>query len=430
MKLYTTILIFLQILLLNTFIIPGDPNFSAASRAKTLSLNGLYFAGTDGLQSVLGNPSMLSLLHSKGIEFFINDHSGQQEFENLQNDLFKSFQVDDFSFGGGIFWALSPILTAALSYQRAIDYKVSWPFANLFSNDSSSSLLAFDFYNQITIDAASASFAFKFDQVSVGGSANFYYVEQHTSFPRSNERWNQGSGLAAYQFNYNQDGYSFGFNLGASFQVIDQLGAGIMTRSGYKADLEGTSESSMFAQLDSTSSLVNISGTFEMPWVFGAGLVYEWTEDLKINLDMQYNLWSGIQKTFDFTFDNSTWQQNLSSIDSLTTITAASFTLSFDNSIDAGLGIEYKTSDLVLRTGYRFSQSPNTDDTYNMLFPSVDQHWVSIGIGYQEENLLIDATVAYAFGIAKEVMKPGIRNLSGSYSSTMIMPNVTIRYLL
>ncbi|MDO8550763.1 MAG: outer membrane protein transport protein [Ignavibacteria bacterium] len=430
MKPNTSILIFLLIFLLNTFIIAGDANFNSASRAKTLSLNGLYFAGADGLQPVLGNPSTLSLLNSRGIEFFIIDHIGQHKFENLQNNLFQSFQDDDFSFGGGAYWSFSHSFTAALSYQRAIDYKVSWPFTNLFSNDSSSSLLAFDFYNQITIDAASASFAFKFDQVSVGGSANFYYVAQHTSFPRSNERWNQGSGLAAYQFNYNLDGYSFGFNLGASFQVIDQIGAGIMTRSGYKVDLEGTAESSMFAQLDSSSSLVNLSGNFEMPWVFGGGIVYEWTDDLIINLDMQYNLWNGIQKTFDFTFDNSSWQQNLSSIDSLTTITAASFTLSFDNSIDAGLGIEYKTSDLVLRTGYRFSQSPNTDDTYNMLFPSVDQHWVSIGIGYQKENLLIDAAIAYAFGIAKEVMKPGIRNLSGSYSSTMIMPNVTIRYLL
>ncbi len=430
MKLFTSILIFLQIFLLSTVIFAGETNFTMASRAKTLSLNGLYFAGTDGLQSILGNPSMLSQLSSKGIELFIVDHIGQHEYENLQGDLFKSFQDDDFSFGGGIFWALSPAFTAALSYQRAIDYKVNWPFANLFSTDSSSSLLAFDFYNQITVDAASASFASSINQFSIGASANFYFIEQHTAFPRSNERWNQGLGLAGYQFNYNQDGYSFGFNLGASLQINNRFRVGVMTRSGFKADLEGTAESNMFAQLDSASSSVDLSGTFELPWIFGAGLNYEWTENLRINLDVQYSLWNGIQKTFDLTFENATWQQNLSSRDSLTDINSSSFNFYFKNSIDAGLGVEFSTSDLVLRGGYRFSQSPNSDNTYNLFFPSVDQHYISFGIGYRDESLIVDASLAYVFGLSKEVIKPVMRNSSGNYSSTLILPNITFRYLL
>ncbi len=413
----------------NISLVAGDANFTASSKAKTLALNGMYFAGVDGLQSVLGNPSGLAYLNSRAIEINLNDYIGQYEFENLLSEPFQSYNDDDFSFGGGIYWSISPSFTAALSYQRAIDYHINWPYANFFSLDSVSSLLAFDFYNEISVDAASASFAMMFDNISVGATANFYYIEQHTAFPRSNERWNQNLGQAGYQFNYDQDGYTFGFNLGASLQLNDQLRIGVMTRSGFKADLEGNASSMMFAELDSTSSIVNLSGSFEMPWIVGGGLVYNWTDDLTINFDVQYNLWDGIQKSFDFTFDNSIWQQNLSSVDSLTDINAAGFTLAFQNTFDAGLGIEYKTSDFVLRGGYLFSQSPNTNDTYNMIFPSVDQHRVSLGIGYQNENLLADVSIAYAFGVTKEVSKPNINNLSGNYSSSVVMPSVTLRYL-
>ncbi len=151
----------------------GDANFSSSARAKTLSLNGMYFAGTDGLQSVLGNPSMLSILNSKGIELYIINRIGEQKFENMQNDLYQSFRDDDFSFGGGIFWSFSPSFSAALSYQRAFDYRTNWPFVNLFTTNSTSSLHAFDFFNELTADAASASFAYKFDKITIGALCSF-----------------------------------------------------------------------------------------------------------------------------------------------------------------------------------------------------------------------------------------------------------------
>jgi long-subunit fatty acid transport protein len=64
-----------------------------------------------------------------------------------------------------------------------------------------------------------------------------------------------------------------------------------------------------------------------------------------------------------------------------------------------------------------------------MLFPSVNQHWISFGAGYQDENILIDAALAYAIGISTKVSSAGVRNLSGSYGSSVILPVITFRYL-
>jgi len=430
MKTKYFILIPLFILSLNINLIAGDPGFSSSARAKTVALNGMYFTGMDGLQPVLGNPSVLALLNSGGVEMYIANHIGQHEFKNTRNEMYKSFNDDDYSFGGGIFWSFSPLFTAALSYQRATDYHVNWPYTNLFSLDSISALIAFDFFNEITIDAATVSTGIGFENFSFGASIHYYFVEHILSFPKTNERWNQGLGQAAYQLSYNQDGNAFGFNLGVSYQANDQLRFGVFAKSGFKADLDGTASGNLLRDLDSTASLVNINSSLEMPWEFGGGILYELNEDLKLNFDIKYSLWGSIEKSIAIDFENPVWQQRLSSIDSLTGINASNLNLSYDNSFDAGVGLEYYTSNLILRTGYHFSQSPNTDATYNMLFPSVDQHIISIGIGYRDKNLIIDAAVAYAFGVEREVTGAAVKNSSGRYSSSMVLPAVTLRYLL
>jgi len=430
MKFYFTILIIYLTVIscINSF--AGDTNLSAVTKAKTLSLNGLYFAGTDGIQSVLGNPSMLSYLNSGGIEVFVFDQFGQHKFENLQDEIYKSLNNDEFNFGGGIYWTFSQSFTAALSYQRSLDYKIDWPFLKFFSNDSTSSILGFIYSNELTIDAASASFAFKLNNFSVGGAAHLYYVENYVAFPRSNERWNDGLGLAAYQFNYNQDGYSYGFNLGASMQVDEKFRIGLMASSGFSTHLEGSASSIMFSQLDSASSIVKLSSTVEIPWIFGGGLFYDFTDYVKLNFDVQYNLWSGIQKTFDFSFNDQLWQQKLSMVDSLTGLKGSSFTLEFNNSLDIGVGMEYKIANVFLRTGYRFLQSPNSEASYNMIFPSVDRHRISIGISYQDNDFIFDAAVCYTIGVSKDVKRTAVQNTRGSYSSSMVTPAITIKYLL
>jgi long-subunit fatty acid transport protein len=204
---------------------------------------------------------------------------------------------------------------------------------------------------------------------------------------------------------------------------------GVMARSGYLADLSGTAQSRYFADLDSAASEVDLSSKFEIPWVFGGGLVYKLSESLTINADLQYSMWSNTQESMDFDFNNSIWQNNLPSNDSLSGIRADKFILDFNNTIDAGIGLNLKLSDLDLRFGYRFSQSPNSESTYSYLFPAVDQHRISIGLGYVDENLSADLSVAYAFGTEKEI-NGTTKGFNGKYNGSLVIPVLTIRYSL
>ena len=409
----------------------GGADLNVVPGAKTLSLDGLYFAGGDGLNSILGNPAGLIKTSNKFLELSIADLIGQQKFESDIRGLHKSYEEDHFALGGGFAWAFSPDFILGVSYQRAINYNVDWPFLAYQYTDSTSSISSLDLYNRFKVNAASLSGAVRFSQLTIGVTISAYQVKQETAFPLENRSWydSLSIGLAAYQFNYNEDAWTYGFDIGLLYDVSPDLQVGVMARSGYSADLSGTARSRYFADLDSAASEVDLSSKFEIPWVFGGGLVYKLSESLTINADLQYSMWSNTQKSMDFDFSNSVWQNNLPLNDSLSGIRADKFMLDFQNTIDAGIGLNLKLSDLDLRFGYRFSQSPNSESTYSYLFPAVDQHRISIGLGYVDENLSADLSVAYAFGTEKEINNTA-KGFNGKYNGSLVIPVLTIRYSL
>ncbi len=423
-------LILILLIIVTSDLFAGGPDFNVLPRAKALSLGGLYFAGVDGLNSVLNNPAGLVLMNKNYLELSINDIVGQQQFDGNTKGLHKSNEEDLFSINGGAAWSFSPDFVIALSYQRAVNFNVNWPFAAVQRTDSTMEISASNLFNGIKINAASVSGAIKFDNISVGVNASAYQIKQETSFPSENLLWYNNVGQGTYQFDYNEDAWTFGFNAGLMFEASDQLRIGFMARSGYSANLSGNAKSTMFAELDSvTATEVDLASKFEMPWVFGGGVGYNASENLILNADVQFSLWGSTQKSMNFDFKNSVWQNGVSSPDTLSGISGNQFVLNFKNNFDAGIGLEYMLSDLTLRAGYRFSQSPNSNNSYSYLFPSVNQNWISIGLGYTDGNLIADLAIAYAFGLQKKIESTGSA-FNGSYNSALVLPTITLRYTL
>jgi len=205
----------------------------------------------------------------------------------------------------------------------------------------------------------------------------------------------------------------------------------ISIRSGYSSNLKGTAVSTMFSDLDSISSKVNVASKLEIPWIFGTGALYTISPELTLNIDAQYSLWGSVQKSMDFSFNDAVWQQNLSTVDQLTGINGTSFNLSYKNTIDVGAGLEYiPEGDISYRFGYKFSQSPNQKSTYSMFFPAGDQHWFSAGFGLREDDFILDGTVAYAIGFSNKVTNGIVNNINGKYSYSVVIPSVSIKYLI
>ncbi|MCU7495455.1 MAG: hypothetical protein HF314_18015 [Ignavibacteria bacterium] len=394
--------------------------------ARTIGLNGLYFAGYDGVNSL--NPAALGNLTGMGLTISGADILDQQEFKGDKEGLFKAYRNDNISLSAGFFWNIQPGFSAALTYQPYINYEVDWPFTIFRMQDSNAVILAFDMTNRIKASAISPSVAYSLGSLTLGLSANVYYVQQFSAFPLQNDR---GRGDAAYQFEYDQNAWTYGFTLGVMADMTEDLRIGATLKSGFKAKLKGTAKSIMFADLDSTAYQTDVSSEYSAPWVAGLGVVYRLKENMFLNADVSYSLWGSIKKTMDFTLDNPVWQSGLSGSDSLVGINPSSINLNYRNTISAGLGFEYSDGEgMAYRFGYRFSQSPNSNATYSMLFPGVDQHWFSFGIGYTGEGYTVDASLAYSLGVSKNISSGSLPALEGKYSSSGIVPAVSIHFVL
>lgn len=411
------------------YVFAGGTDFRPLVGARTISLNGLYFAGIDGLSGTIINPASLGYLTDKAIEGRAVDRLGLSEFNSSKMGLYRSFRDDDFNFEGGLYWNLAPGFTVAASYGRVYDYYVNWPFAFLGADNST--ILAFDMFNHFKIDAISPAASLKFGTITFGLAINFYDVSQEAAFPVRNNQSANGNGLFAYQFNYNQKAWTFGFNFGIDFDASDQLRIGAVVKSGFKASLKGDAQSNMFQAIDSTSNETNLSSDFEMPWIIGVGAVYNLAPDLYMNVDVSYHLYNSIQKSMNFKLEDQVWQNGLSHVDSISGFNPTSLPLNYKNQLDFGVGLELSMGDGTdLRVGYRYSQTPNSSETYSFLFPNVSQHSLSVGIGFKDGPYTLDAGLAYSFGISTKVQSNSFSRFSGTYNTNGYAPTITLRYQL
>jgi long-chain fatty acid transport protein len=426
MKKIFTIVILIFLFGVNSSLNAGDVSLRSISQARTSSLNGLFIAGVDEMNNAFSNVAGLTYLNSRFVEMSLVDLIGQSELDNPTNGLFRSFQQDNVALSAGIFYPLSEKVVIALSYQRAYDYNVDWPFAVLTSTDSSSVLQTFNLLNNINVDAILPSVAFRLGNLSVGASVNIFNVNYKSSFPVTNFEWNDTLGLPAYQMEYDMDAWSFGFNVGLMYDATEDLRIGTFVRSSFSADLEGSVKSDLLSSIDSVSAQSNVTTTFEYPWVFGLGILYKISTDWIVNLDFQYSLFGSSSESLVMNYSDPGWGAKSFQADPLTGINPSDILLAFDDAFDAGVGIEYLLTDWSFRGGYRFSQSQNTDASYNFLFPTVEQHWISLGLGYNDSVYFVDLTAAYAFGTDTEIIS--MPSVSGKYNSQTVNVSLALKY--
>lgn len=426
MKKIFTVIFLVLVLGLTCSINAGDVSLRSISQAKSSSLNGLYIAGIDEMNNVLNNVAGLAHLNSRFVELSLVDLIGQSELDNPTNGLYRSFQQDNVALSAGIIYPLSEKIVIALSYQRAYDYDVNWPFAVLTSTDSSSVLQTFDLFNNISVDAILPSVSFRFGSLSVGASVNIFNVKYESAFPITNFEWNDTLGLPAYQMEYDMDAWSFGFNAGLMYDVSEDLRLGAFVRSSFSADLKGSVKSELLSSIDSVSAESEVTTTLEYPWILGAGLLYKFSAEWIVNLDFQYSLFGSSSESLVMNYSDPGWSTKNFQTDPLTGVNPSNILLAFEDAFDAGVGLEYMFTDWSLRSGYRFSQSQNNDASYNFLFPTVDQHWISLGLGYNDSIYFVDLTAAYAFGADTEIIS--IPSVSGNYDSQTINVSFTLKY--
>ncbi len=428
---YFNILLCLIIIICPQFTLSSD--FSQLLGAKTIARNGLGVVSIDGISNIFTNPAALGFLYGQWIEVAVVDRLGQFKFDRGEQGLFRSFRAHHIGLNGGVFYRGASNWALALGYHRVVDHQVEWPYILYCEKGKGFETMAFDLNNRITVDAISPSLAYRSGSFSIGVTASIYRMMHNLNFPLGNEEWYTDHGEAGYQVSYEQDGWTFGGTLGFMLQITDNLRFGSKIQSRYRFNLEGTAKSTMFNELDTLAVVpqsAQVNTDFEMPWIVGIGFGYKLSQHMELNFDALYSFWGNSNEKMAYQFSDEIWQNELDQTNPKTNIRGNQIALDTKNTIDVGVGFGYTPDKgLSFRTGYRYSKSPNSKTTLSMFFPLVDQHWISLGLGYRSGPYMLDATISYGVGLKTNIKSEENPFWSGQYESGVFIQAINLRYL-
>lgn len=410
------------------FVHGGGADFLALKNSKTLGLNGIYLAGTDGVLGSRFNPATLSNLTGYGFELTALDKLGDQSINSATGDKFTSFRNDDFNILIGAHAKIFNDLSIGLTYSPELRFDVNWPYARVNTDGSSSIITAHDLQSVITINSISPIISYNVGSLSIGIAAHIYNAKLDYSYPKSNLLWNENIGLPGYDLDFNFEGWSYGFTIGLLYQLNNEISIAMAVQSASEIDVDGKLNSTLFTEVLELPGSVDASTKWENPWKITIGGLYKFSQNLALNIDASMSIYSNSKDNLKHNIANNSIANELTTPDSLIGLAGSGLEVNFKNSFNIGIGLEYAPSgSLIYRFGYLFNQSSQEKSMYSHLFPNIDNHWFSAGVGIIQDKFLIDVTVSYGLGRAFKIGDE-TAVFGGEYSSQLFLPSLTIKY--
>lgn len=233
------------------------------------------------------------------------------------------------------------------------------------------------------------------DKLSVGGGLRVTYVKYSTSLIRDFNLGNiMGSGYPNLGLNRldvdadNARNLGLGFNLGARYQLTDDISLGAMYRSPIRTTLEG--DTSWSGRAVGGKHATPADATIELPQQATVGFNWEnfLINDLQFGMSLSWIGWSCME-SFGFGVYNP-----------VTGATERHDTeLNWRDTVRAGLGFGYEiTENWEAMLGYVFDKDPSSDSLGNAhtMLPPGDRHVISFGGAWHTTDRAWEISFVYA----------------------------------
>ena len=192
----------------------------------------------------------------------------------------------------------------------------------------------------------------------------------------------------------NGQSQGFGFNLALHYKPTDWLRAGIIYRSPVDQKVEGQADfdrSNLSPQAIGAGFFPDTDawGEITLPDSFQAGIAFDVTNDLTVEVGGAYTFWSKYDELtfhYDKQLDPTDAESNVSST-----------TKSWEDTWRFNIGAEYAVTPWCdLRAGYVYDQSPVQDEYADYLIPADDRQIFSLGTGFAlNEQWTLDLSYNY-----------------------------------
>jgi len=235
------------------------------------------------------------------------------------------------------------------------------------------------------------------DRFSVGAGFSFIFadaeIQKATSLFMSDPT-NPHFMDPAYDIDVTIDGDDFdvGADFGLRYKLRDDLTWGFLYISEVNLDLEGNFSAIIPPTLvdqppfDGADRLTDAGRVdLTLPHQLRTGIYWRGIDRLGLEFDFNWLNWSS-HEAIIFDFDNTT---DLTRDDSI-------LRRDWSNSVIVQIGAEYQVkSDLMIRGGYVFDQTPVPDKTLDPVLPQADKNIFTVGTGYLIKAISFDISYAY-----------------------------------
>ena len=225
------------------------------------------------------------------------------------------------------------------------------------------------------------------------------------------------------------DDISYGFNLGALYQLSKQTRIGISYRSEIRFDLEGEADFSNITPAGGLNFVLadtNIDVQPDVPASASLSIHHQWNNNVAVMADVTWVGWSSAPELV-IMFDNPLK-------------TDSTEVLNLKDNIRLSIGATYTTDGpWTYRTGFAFDEGAAPDQaSRSARFPDNDRYWLTFGASYQlSEDLSIDTGYAHIFvpdtkinRIAEASAISGASALRGKYESHADIFSAQLRWNL
>ncbi len=267
------------------------------------------------------------------------------------------------------------------------------------------------------------SIAFKAtEKLSLGFGVNLQYIDlELTQAANFGLQRNDG------RVRLTADDWSWGYNLGMTYQFTDVTRLGISYRSKITPTSEGDGEFRLPENIQPNATdfgLVDgkIDGGVTLPETLSVALLHQLTPKLALMADATWTRWSRFEEL-----------RINSDVDRLNSVKAEDW----DNSMRYGLGLEYQANDRwSWRAGVAYDETPIPNaQRRTPRIPDSDRTWIAVGASYHySDNIILDAAYTHIFmkdSSIEDTFTSGTQTyeLSGKYKSSVDIVGVQLRWL-
>jgi len=397
------------LLLVGAGVLPANGLNLNGVGTKAIAMGGAFIGLADDFSAIYWNPAGLVQIKKPMIGLFQTNliTSGTYRFPTLGIDATSS-EVYPSGALGFIKPVSDKLALGILGYVPS-GSGAEWNGDDLAKLSSGKS---FEWKSFIAIMSVSPAIAYQVSKhLSVGASLNINYGLLKLKRP-----------VGLGQYDESAHAVTVNANLGFLLKPVEQLAIGLSIRTPTKVNFAGDAKMAGAALLGLPGES-DLDRVGNQPLWLGCGVALKLIRNLTVTADLQFTNWVELE-TIPVEYTDRGWDQAALKAK----YGYGDLDLKWKNTTQARFGLEYVVSPAVrLRAGFYTDPAPSPVSTLTILLPNIAYNAYTVGFGYQNKRITLDAGFEYLKGKEREVkfqqgLMPGFHNMD------LIVPNFSFSY--